>query len=92
MKNIILVSSKDIGNIVICDLCGEDHTFSNAKGGILFGDKACCPVYAPSMEASAKEYHEEEYIKARCPEGKTFKDWCLELRNGNNRVEIFTWK
>jgi len=76
----------DIGDTVICDTCGEDYTNSDESGGILFGSKGVCPKCAPSLEADAKKYHEEEWIKARCPDGMSFKDWCLKLRGGDNRI------
>lgn len=63
------------GDIVLCDDCNRDYTNSTESGGILFGGRAICPVCAPAWEADAKKYDEERFIKARCPEGKSFADW-----------------
>jgi hypothetical protein len=69
--------------LVFCDLCGNDMTFSKEVGGILFQSKACCPSCAPNMEASAKKYGEEKFIRGRCPPDKSFANWVREdLRKG----------
>lgn len=68
----------DAGQSVICDLCGEDKTESKVSGGFLFQSKAVCPDCAPNYEASAKRYSELHFIRARCPEGKSFADWVRE--------------
>lgn len=73
----------NLGDSVICDLCGQDYTNSKAKGGITFGSKAICPTCTPEMLKNATKYNEESYIKHRCPEDKTFADWVREdLREG----------
>jgi len=87
--NFKLANSFNIGNQVVCDMCDEDFTGSNAKGGILFGGRACCPKCALRIEASARKYGEFDHIKARCPAGVTFYNWCLSLRNGDNEVRIY---
>lgn len=84
-----LEESFDMGNQVVCDICDGDFTFSDAMGGILFGRKACCPKCAPRIEASALKHGEQSHIKARCPDGVTFREWCLSLRAGDNTVKIF---
>ena len=65
----------DQGSVVLCDLCNADHTLSSESGGLLFGSHAVCPACAPKIESAAKEHGEEEYIRARCPEGKSFANW-----------------
>lgn len=68
------------GNLVFCDGCGEDFTDSPAKGGILFQSKALCPACAPKWERDAKRFGEDQFIRARCPEGLSFADWVRTLR------------
>ena len=66
----------DIGDRVVCDICGGEWTNRPESGGIYgFGTKAICPDCTPSYIESAKRHNEERYIKARCPEGKSFADW-----------------
>lgn len=90
--NLDLVEIMDIGDQVICDICNEDYTHNNIdQGGILFGSKAVCPKCTPKLEDSAKKYNEEDYITDRCPARMTFREWCLQLRNGNNLVSVYTW-
>lgn len=82
----------DIGEEVYCDICGDDFTENNMTGGFLFQTKAVCPRCAPSFEKSAKEYGEEHFIRAWAEPGETFKDFCLRLRGGNNKVIIETFE
>lgn len=65
----------DPGESVFCDFCGDDLTESNACGGIQFQSKAACPVCAVPLERDARKYSELHFIRARCPENKTFADW-----------------
>ena len=65
----------DVGDSVICDSCGDDYTDSDRCGGILFESKAICPNCSPKWISNAKTYSEMHFIKAECPEGKTFADW-----------------
>jgi len=81
----------DIGPEVCCDLCNEDYTGKPDSGGILFGSYAACPRCAPKIERDAKADGEERYIKARCPKGKSYAEWVLWLRNGDNTVTIREW-
>ena len=83
-------SSKILVSAVICDMCGKDYTLSSEEGGFLFSSKAVCPDCAPRIEESAKKYHEEEYIVARCPEGKSFRDWVVQDLRGNQPAFIET--
>ena len=77
------VTNYDLGDSVLCDMCGTDYTKSDVKGGITFGSKAVCPLCTPKIIASAKVHGESGYIKSRCPEDKTFANWVREdLRNG----------
>lgn len=66
------------GDNVICDLCDKDFTDLPDQGGFLFLSKGVCPDCAPRFEAKVKEFQEEEFIRARCPPGKSFADWIRE--------------
>ena len=73
------------GNNVICDFCDEDWTTRPESGGFLFQSKATCPDCAPGMEENARKYSELNFIRARCPEDKSFADWVRDdLRGGKN--------
>lgn len=63
---------------VVCDGCNKDYTNSSQSGGIQFETKAFGPCCQESVERSAEQYKEEHFIKARCPEGKSFADWVRE--------------
>jgi len=83
MSNMKQVEHFDLGDNVICDLCGKDFTNSDAVGGIEFVSKACCPDWTPTILKSAKKYNEESHIRSRCPKDKSFAQWVREdLRNG----------
>ena len=72
-----------LGDIVICDTCGKDYTNSDEKGGIEFGSKAVCPKCTPGFLKSAKKFNEENHIKRRCPDDKSFAEWVRDdLRDG----------
>ena len=72
-----------LGDTVLCDMCNKDYTDSDEKGGIQFQSKAVCPTCTPQIEESAQKYYETEFIKNRCPKGKSFAQWVREdLRNG----------
>lgn len=72
----------DMGDTVYCDYCNKDYTNSDAKGGLLFGSYAVCPLCVPETEASAKRFGEEHFIRARCPEDKSFAQWVREDLRG----------
>lgn len=83
----------DFGDTVLCDWCGEDFTDGAAaqeKGGVLFGSKAVCPRCVPRLLPDVVKYNEQEFLGEKCPEDMTFKDWCLQLRGGNNIMTIET--
>ena len=82
----------DLGNVVLCDICGEDYTDSAMCGGILFGSNACCPECAVSIEKDAVEFGETGYIKGRCPKNVKFSDWCILLRGNNDKIKITSWE
>jgi hypothetical protein len=86
-----MIEKIDVGNTVICDICGKDWTNRTETGGWLFASSAYCPDCAtPEKYQAIKGYHEEKYITALCPERLSFKDWVLSLRGGDNTVKILT--
>lgn len=66
------------GDTVLCDYCNEDYTKSSTSGGLLFQSKAACPSCAPRIQREAEGHGETNFIRARCPEGKSFADWVRE--------------
>lgn len=84
----MIIETFDIGDHVECDLCSEDFTNSDAKGGYLFLSKGVCPTCAPGFLADIQRYNEERYVKARAEPGETFKAFIMRVRNGNNTVTI----
>jgi hypothetical protein len=75
----------DIGTTVLCDICNDDYTNSDALGGILVGSYAVCPQCAPEFTDS----DDEPVI--HCPAGMRFRDWVLRIRGGRNTIEITTY-
>jgi len=75
-------SCEDIGDTVVCDLCNENYTNSEAEGGCLVGSYAYCPKCVNRVE--------QRFIDAFCPRGLTFKQWVLLLRGGNNTIRFDT--
>lgn len=80
----------DLGDQVICDMCGKDWTDSKECGGFIFETKAVCPDCAPRNLESIKKYHEEKYIKKFCPEGVTFKDFVIGYRGGKGTIKVYS--
>jgi predicted Zn-ribbon and HTH transcriptional regulator len=72
----------DIGRIVVCDFCSDDHTDSDATGGLIFGSYAICPKCVHKVQ------DESSRINARCPEGTSFGDFVRQYRGGNNTISI----
>lgn len=81
----------DIGDHVECDVCSTDYTDSDESGGFLFGSYAYCPVCAKERYDNIKSNGEEHFIKAFCPPSKSFKQFVLDARGGNNKVTISKW-
>lgn len=78
----------DIGDAVVCDFCNADYTDSEESGGVLIGSFAVCPRCAPDALRSADKHGEP--VDAVCPPDKSFKEWVLELRGGDNTIRITT--
>ena len=77
-----------LGDIVVCDYCSEDYTESDEHGGFLFGSYATCPKCAAKMRPDIERYGEENHIRARCPEGKSFADFIREIRGPDAAIQI----
>ena len=76
----ITIIELEPGNVVLCDLCNDDFTDSDEQGGFLFSSTAVCPHCAPDFLKGVKKCDEEQYIKERCPEDVSFRDWVYTLR------------
>jgi hypothetical protein len=68
------------GDTVLCDLCNEDYTNSDEKGGFLFSGKAVCPKCAPDFLKSVKRYGEERFIRAQAGPDESFRDFVYRIR------------
>lgn len=81
----------DTGTRVECDVCSQEFLPGDKRsGGFLFGSYAYCPDCAVRSVERIRSYNEERYIKAHCPPGMSFYDWCWQLRQGDNTIKITT--
>ena|SRR5689334_21862025 len=78
----------DIGEIVVCDMCDEDYTHSDKKGGFILQSKGVCPRCTAKTLADLKRYGEEKFIRAVANTDESFKDFILRMRGGNNKIKI----
>ena len=78
----------EMGEIVICDFCSSDFTFSDKVGGMLFVSKGCCPDCLPSFMKKVERYNEQEHIRARAFPGETFRNFILRVREGDYRSPV----
>jgi hypothetical protein len=86
----VSIQQFDVWNSVWCDICNEDYTNSDERGGFLLQSKAVCPKCQDRVHADVVRYGEEQYIRKWCPPDMSFKEWCLELRSGNNTIKILS--
>ena len=61
----------------------KDYTNSEVSGGFLFGSYAVCPECAKRMIKTIKENNEEQYIKKRCGDNQSFRNFVYEIRNNS---------
>jgi hypothetical protein len=82
----------DLGDLVVCDGCTQDHTNSEAKGGMIFGSHAYCPVCTDLMMQSVRRHNEQRFIKATCPPEMLFGDFVRRYRieRGTNHITVHT--
>lgn len=71
-----------IGDIVVCDFCGDDHTSSTVTGGLIFGSYAICPKCVHKVEV------EHRNVRARCPENISFGDFVRRYRGPNSAITV----
>lgn len=77
-----------VGRDVLCDSCDEDLTSDRRSGGFLFSTYAIGPCCAERWETGARKYGEEQFIRARCPEGVSFGDWVRGIRGPDAAITI----
>jgi hydrogenase maturation factor HypF (carbamoyltransferase family) len=70
----------DPGNVVLCDLCNEDYTNSDEKGGLLFSSKAVCPHCLPDFMKRIKKHNEQKFIRAVAKPEESFRDFVYRIR------------
>lgn len=72
---------------VYCDPCGKDFSDLPDQGGFIVGLTAYGPCCAEAMLGNLTLHHEEHLIKAKCPQGMSFKDWIInQVRYGGRRL------
>lgn len=84
------IEIREVGEQVVCDACGDDYSDSDESGGFLFGSYAYCPKCARERIESIRRYGEEKFIISHCPEGMSYREWVLALREGDNTVKIIS--
>lgn len=66
---------------ILCDICNEDFSNNDEKGGILFQSKAVCPHCTFQIEESLFRYGEERFIRKRAKKNQSFRDFVIEIRD-----------
>jgi len=85
------ISSIDIGDTVVCDICNGDFTHSDRTGGFLLGSYAYCPDCAIKALPDLEKSGEDKYIISFCLPSISFKDFVLRARDGNNKISFGSW-
>lgn len=68
---------------ILCDICNAHYPPDNlTSGGFIFESKAICPLCAPTLMKSIIRYKELIYIKAICPDEKSFYNFVVEYNAG----------
>lgn len=80
--------SVPVGDIVVCDFCDHDFTHRPDQGGMIFQSKAVCPQCTALMASDVKQYGEERYIRAGCPEGQSFADFVRAYRGPAAAIKV----
>ena len=83
-----IISHEDMGNRVICDICGQEWTNRTEVGGFVLGSKAYCPDCSERILPNIMRHGEEDQIKAFCPPGKSFADFIRHFRGGPASITI----
>jgi hypothetical protein len=69
-----------LGGMVLCDIDSTDLTTDPRSGGYLFGSYGVGPCCAERYMKTIEKYNEQWNIKAYCPKGMSFADWCRKMR------------
>jgi len=77
-----------LGRTVLCDVDDTDLTGDPRSGGYMFGSYAVGPCCAERHEAMVRGYHEEHFIRVRCPVGVSFADWVRGMRGPDAAITI----
>jgi hypothetical protein len=77
-----------LGQTVLCDDDSTDLTSDPRSGGFLFGSYAIGPCCADQYLARIRQYGEEHFIKAWCPEGVSFADWVRGMRGPDAAITV----
>lgn len=78
-----------LGDLVVCDVCNEDFTESDERGGFVFGSYAYCPKCAKRSLTSIYENDESRYINAWAEPGESFADFVRRFRSSTG--SDFIW-
>jgi len=82
------IYEETLGRTVVCDICNKDFTDSDEQGGFIFAGYAYCPECAKAGLENIEKYDEKEYVKAICPEGTSFADFCRDFRGEDAKISI----
>ena len=73
------IIAPEIGRAVICDICNDDLTDSDAGPGLMFSSSyAVCPSCEPDWRKSV-EKHKETHLIRNNETGKSFADWIRDV-------------
>lgn len=79
----------DMRGYVVCDVCNDDYSLSDAVGGIAIDTYSICPRCAPKALADARRCGETDAISARAMPGETFRAFVERMR-GDFDFSIFS--
>lgn len=78
-----------LGHIVVCDSCDKDYSDdTESSGGFIFSSSAYGPCCAARMMKGIVMYNEQRFIKAQCPQGKSFRDFVIAYRGDDDFIRI----
>jgi hypothetical protein len=80
-----LIDSIDIGDEVICDYCNATISDDEKEQGFFVGTNAVCQECGKDIRVSDYAKFEVEHVSSN------FKQAVLKRRNGNNRIEIYSY-
>lgn len=77
-----------IGNVVLCDFCGDDYTNSTETGGFISDNWAACPKCHKGMLNQIKKCNEEHLIEAYCPANMSFAEFVINYRGKDAKIIV----